>query len=544
MAFNSGLGSAIQGFGKGYLSALQFGERQKQGYMNTKLKQDDLTFRKNQALSDAAFKQFQIRDAIEAAQERRDNAKLTAQDREKALRNQAGIAASNALNEDLKMISGLQGPDQIRAWNTARARQTQILGDVLTPEELQKHLENTLPQPGAPIPGMTQQGFVAGAPMGDSRLLDVGKFESAQGPLEPGKPRTFQDPTNNTFTQVGRSPFDPRADAARRVMSAGLGGFNPANMGQLGAAISSMYQPAASGIPSSQSDFGYEQGLKPEVGQVPVIANYKLGAIDQANIDAKNVGTETKKFNLGVLQENRPQIISQAALKTKTMVEGLNDKIFNREYKKNLMEINTAKLQLAQMLGNASIKINNAKLAQGDKRLAIAETMAQIKAAYDPLRMAQATELSSSRLRETASKLPTNSQQYVDIQKTLQALQKDKQRFLALHFMSADQTGVMMDNMAGLMSDGMTEDAAFEKLLGFAPNGTVAGNAFIPVANPQYTGRRNNIDRNTYSPGTNPSAKKAATYMDAQRAGNPLNLPGGVHAGPGAQRPQTRQHGR
>jgi hypothetical protein len=196
------------------------------------------------------------------------------------------------------------------------------------------------------------------------------------------------------------------------------------------------------------------------------------------------------------------------------------------------------------MLGASAMKINNAKLAQGDKRLAIAETMAQIKAAYDPLRMAQATDMSMTRLRETASKLPTNSQQYADIQKTLQALQKDKQRFNALHFMSADQTGVMLDNMASLMSEGMTEDAAVEKLLGFAPNGTVAGNAFIPIANPQYTGRKNNVDRNTYSPGTNPGAKKAGAYMDAQRAGNPLNLPGGNYSGPGASRPQVRQFGR
>ena len=543
MAFNSGFGSALTGFGKGYLGALQLGERQKQGYLNTKLKQDDLAFRKSQALSDAAFKQFQIKDAMEAAQERRNNARLTAKDREKALRNQAGIAASSALNDDLKMISGLQGPDQIRAWNTARARQQQILGDVLTPEELQKHLENTLPQPGAPIPGMTQQGFVAGAPMGDSRLLDVGKFESAQGPLEPGKPRTFQDPTNNTFTQVGRSPFDPRADAARRIMSAGLGGINPANMGQLGAAISSMYQPAASGIPASQSDFGYEQGLKPEVAQVPVTANYKLGALDQATVDQKKATTETTKLKFNILQQTAPDVIEQAKLKTKNLTEKITDSLFNREYKAKVFGLQRDKLALAKALGEAGLQMRAAQLNQGERRLQNAELMTQLKASYDPLRMMNATDGIIAKLADTLTRT-TDLGQRANIEASIRTLGKDRLRFQALSQMSADQNGAFLDGFMALKDTGLTDEGALDALLGYDAGNTMTTSSFIPVGNPAYNKLRNNVSRNTAFPGTNPNAVAGAAAGERARSGNPLGLPGGVHAGPGAQRPQTRQHGR
>jgi len=543
MAFNSGLGSALQGFGKGYLGALQFGERQKQGYMNTKLKQDDLTFRKGQAASDAAFRQFQIKDSMEAAQDRRDSAKLTATDRAKALRTQAGIAASSALNEDLKMISGLQGPDQLRAWNTARARQTQILGDVLDPEELQKHLDGVLTMPGAPMPGMTQPGFVAGAPMGNSKLLDVGKFEGSQGPLEPGKPRTFQNPTDNTFTQVGRSPFDPRADAARKIMMAGMGGFNPAGMAQLGSAVSNMYQPAAAGIPEQQKDFGYEQNLKPEVGQVPVLANYKLGALDQATVEGKQANTAKSKIQLDILQQTKPDVIKQAQLKTDKLVEGITDSKFNREYKKGIFKLQQDKFALAKTLGAATMQMNALKYDQGERRLANAEIMTQIKAAYDPMKMASATGLEMARLIDTRSRTTDKAQQK-RIDDSIATLSKDRQRFMALGQMSADKEGKFLDGMQALKDAGYSDDGAMDAMLGWATGDTLQDSAFIPVGNPAYAGLRNNIDRNTAFPGTNPAAKRANAAGNRQQAGNPLGLPGGNHPGPGASRPQVRQFGR
>lgn len=543
MAFNSGLGSALQGFGKGYLGALQFGERQKQGYMNTKLKQDDLTFRKGQALSDAAFRQFQIKDAMEAAQDRRDTAKLTATDRAKALRTQAGIAASSALNEDLKMISGLQGPDQLRAWNTARARQTQILGDVLDPEELQKHLDGVLTMPGAPMPGMTQQGFVAGAPMGNSKLLDVGKFEGSQGPLEPGKPRTFQNPTDNTFTQVGRSPFDPRADAARKIIMAGMGGFNPAGMARLGGAISNMYQPAAAGIPEQQRDFGYEQNLKPEVGQIPVLANYKLGALDQATVEGKQAATAKTKINLDILQQTKEDVIKQAQLKTTKLTEGITDSKFNREYKKGLFKLQTDKFALAKTLGEAGLQFKALNLDLGERRLRNAEVMTQLKASYDPMRMGGATQATIAKLIDTKSRT-TDKGEKARIDASIATLQKDQARFFALGQMSADREGKFLDSFMALKDYGYSDEGAMDHLLDFETGDTLQNSAFIPVGNPAYAGLRNNVDRNTAFPGTNPSAKKANAAGNRQQAGNPLGLPGGNHPGPGASRPQVRQFGR
>jgi len=541
MAVNSGFGSAFMGFGKGYLGALQQGERQKQSYLNTKLKQDDLTFRKNQALSDSAFRQWQITNAAEDRADARKNAASAAADRRLGLRNQAGIAASSALNDDLKMISSLSGPDQMRAWNTAVARQQSILGDFLDPEEFTKHINNVLPQPGAAIPGMTQPGLVAGGVGGDPRLMSGQAFEKNAGPLLPGQPRTFQDKETGAFTQVGRSAFDPRADAARQIMSAGIGGFNPANMARLGGAISNMYQPAAQGFDKSK-DFTYEMPLKAEVGQVPMTATYKLGALDQANVDSKQQAAELSKIKANIARTTAPETIKQAQLKTEKLVQGITDSKFNREYKSQVFGLQKSKYELTKALGEANLQMKAIGLSQGDRRIANAELMTQLNAVYTPQRMMVGTGQTLSRMADTLSKLPTGSPDRASIQRTMAALSRDYNRFMVLSQMTSDTSGTLLDGFMAHKASGLDDDAALDKLIGFDAGDTVATAPFIPFANPEYKKITNNIEKNQAFPGSNPNARAGAAAGERARSGNPLGLPGGNHRGPGA-RPQVRQYG-
>jgi len=540
MAVNSGFGSALTGFGKGYLNALQFGERQKQGYLGTKLKQDDLAFRRSQELSNDAFRKWQMEDARQTAADRRASDKLSANDRALGLRNQANIAAANALSEDIKVISGLKGPDQIRAWNTAQNKQRQILSGVYKPEDIEQHVGSVLPKPGSIIPGITQPGLIPDAQSGDPQLINRQQFEQTRGKeLMPGETPTFIDDAKKTAFQVGSSQFDPRQDAMMKMLAGGMasrGGMNPVGMANLAGSIGAMYNPQAAGV--NDDRFTYQMPMSTKMGEVPAVASYDLGAIDKAGIESKQADTNLKRQKFQIVDATKPEIIKQAELKTKLMTANILNIASMPEYRKAMVEINAGKLALAQSIGNARIAIDNAKLSQGDKRLALQEAGLQLNSTIQPLRLAAAAEVSIGKLVQAKGAPGLQPADLANIDKLIGEARKDKQRFEALHFMLNDQNGAFMDSMMDLTTNqGMTDEAALNKLVGWSTGVSVSDRPFTPGANPVYTGIKNNVKRNVVMPGTNPSAEGAAEAARKIRTNNPLNLRPGQHPGPGASRP-------
>lgn len=395
MAQNMGFGSALTGFGSGYLSALRQGRSEQNSLISAKLRKDALDQKKQDSAAAAALRALQVEDLIDARKDRREAAKERAQNATNKL-----LFGANAKVADFytRMQPVIATMDPAQRKTTHDSMRTSVRGMLIAggmkPEDADGYAESLIKPYGMQLqdetvdlnmgPDMTDQGLMS------SGIVPQTSIDARLGGAAPapGQSTDWQMQKDGSWGRVGTQRLDPNlrammgmqnylGDIGQNMLATTLGGRNPATDNKGGYDFQ-QYQDPTYGVTEQR------QGV---TKTVPATATYGIDAKNQSIIDRNNATTGLTNLKTEQLAKLFPD---QAAL-LKKKVEALGAGIENTKTKTAYIGLNydleLRKTAAREAYQRAMVAIGQGNLTNAQRNTALREVGMRIKSIIDPTRI-------------------------------------------------------------------------------------------------------------------------------------------------------------
>lgn len=395
MAQNMGFGSALTGFGSGYLNALRQGRSEQNSLISAKLRKDALEQKKQDSEAAASLRALQVEDLIDARKDRREAAKDRAQNATNKL-----LFGANAKVADFytKMQPVIATMDPAQRKTTHDSMRTSVRGMLVAggmkPEDADGYAESLIKPYGMQLqdetvdlnmgPDMTDQGLMS------SGVVPQTSIDAQLGGAapSPGQSTDWQMQQDGSWGRVGTQRLDPNlrammgmqnylGDIGQNMLATTLGGRNPAT-DKKGGYDFQQYQDPTYGVTEQR------QGV---TKTVPATATYGIDKKNQSIIDRNNATTGLTNLKTEQLAKLFPD---QAALLRKK-VEALGAGIKNTETRTKFIGLNydleLRKHAARQAYQRAMVAIGQGNLTNAQKNTALREVGMRIKSIIDPTRI-------------------------------------------------------------------------------------------------------------------------------------------------------------
>lgn len=389
MAQNMGFGSAITGFGSGYLNALRQGRSEQSSLLSAKLRKDALDQKKQEAAAAGSLRALQMEDLIDARKDRREAAK----DRTAAATNKL-LFGANAKVSDFyaKMQPTIATMDPAQRKTTHDSMRTSVRGMLVAggmkPEDADAYAESLIKPYGMQLedetvdvnmgPDMTKDGLMSSGMVPQSSInAQLGGAAPA-----PGQSTDWQMQPDGTWGRVGTQALDTTTRSYLGMQNY-LG-----NMGQNMLATAAGGRDPQEGFQQYQDPtFGITEQRQGVTQKMPATATYGIDKKNQSIIDKNNASTRMATVKTDQLVSLYPD---QAAL-LKRKVEALGAGIKNTETRTKFIglnyELELRKHAAREAYQRAMTAIQGGQLGVAQKNLALREVGMRIKTIIDPTRI-------------------------------------------------------------------------------------------------------------------------------------------------------------
>lgn len=389
MAQNMGFGSALTGFGTGYLNALRQGRSEQNSLISAKLRKDALDQKKQESAAAGALRALQVEDLIDARKDRREAAKDRAQNATNKLLFGANAKVADFYTRMQPHISAMN-PDQRKTTHDSMRASVRgmLTAGGMKPEDADAYAEQLIKPYGMQLqdetvdvnlgPNMTKEGLISSGVV-PQQSVDMQLGGNAPAP---GQSTDWQMQPDGTWGRVGTQALD-KTTRSYLGMQNYLG-----NMGQ------NLLATAVGGRDPNQ---GFQQYQDPTFGvteqrqgitkTVPATATYGIDPKTQAAIDKSNAATKLTNVKTDQLVRLFPD---QAALIQKK-VEALGAGIQNTKEKTKFLglnyELELRKHAAREAYQRAMVAIGQGNLTNAQRNTALREVGMRIKSIIDPTRI-------------------------------------------------------------------------------------------------------------------------------------------------------------
>lgn len=395
MAQNMGFGSAVTGFGTGYLNALRQGRSEQSSLLSAKLRKDALDQKKQEASAAGSLRAMQMEDLIDARKDRRDAAKDRTANATNKLLFGANAKVSDFYAKMQPIIATMDPAQRKTTHDSMRASVRGMLtAGGMKPEDADGYAESLIKPYGMQLedetvevnmgPNMTEQGLMSSGVVPQSSMnAQLGGDAPA-----PGQATDWQMQQDGTYGRVGSQRLDPNLRAMMGMQNY-LG-----NMGQNMAATAAGGRNPSTGTPGG---YDFQQYQDPTYGvteqrqgvtkTMPATATYGIDLKNQSLIGKNNASTELTKVRTQQLNDLFPD---QAAF-LKQKVASLGANIKNVETRTKFIGLNY-ELELRKHAAQtahqqAMIAIEGGQLSNAQQNLALRKVGLRMKAIIDPERI-------------------------------------------------------------------------------------------------------------------------------------------------------------
>lgn len=391
MAQNMGFGSALTGFGTGYLNALKQGRSEQSTLLNAKLRKDALAQRKSEAAAANSLRSMQVADLLDARADRRQAGKDRAVNAGNKLLFGAHAKVSDFYTKMQPNIAAMNPEQRKTTHDSMRASvRGMLVAGGMDPKTADEQAESIIKPYGAALqdemvdisvgPDMSKEGLMSQGMVPQSSV--DAQFRGA-GPA-PGTNTGFQLQPDGTYGRVGTHALDTPERSY-------LGMQN--YLGDMG---NNLFQTALGGRDPS-GERGFQQYQDPTIGlteqragitkSVPAAATYGIDPKTQSLIEKNNASTGLTKVRTQQLVDLFPD---QAAF-LKKKVEALGAGIKNTETRTKFIGLNydleLKKHAAREAYQRAMTAIQGGQLSVAQKNLALREIGMRIKTIIDPTRI-------------------------------------------------------------------------------------------------------------------------------------------------------------
>ena len=475
MAQNMGFGSAVTGFGTGYLNALKQGRSEQSSLLSAKLRKDALEQKKQEATAAGSLRALQMEDLIDARRDRRDAAKDRTANATNKLLFGANAKVSDFYAKMQPIIATMDPAQRKTTHDSMRASVRGMLtAGGMKPEDADGYAESLIKPYGMQLqdetidvnmgPDMTKDGLMSSGMVPQSSInAQLGGAAPA-----PGQSTDWQIQPDGTWGRVGTQALDTTTRSYLGMQNY-LG-----NMGQ------NMLATAAGGRDPSGGR-GFQQYQDPTFGiteqrqgvtkTMPATATYGIDKKNQSIIAKNDASTRMATVKTDQLVSLFPD---QAAF-LKKKVEALGAGIENTKTRTKFMGLNydleLRKLAAQTAHQNAMTAIQGGQLSVAQQNLALRQVGLRMKAIIDPNRIGANAGAIIADLTQAKGKLPKGASSAVLDQQIarMQQLQKNMKTFEIMSTQSP-QDLANANKLAQVLGEGMQGLGILGQLSGVSPD--------------------------------------------------------------------------
>jgi hypothetical protein len=475
MAQNMGFGSALTGFGTGYLNALKQGRSEQSTLLNAKLRKDALAQRKSEADAANSLRSMQAADLLDARADRRQAGKDRAANASNKLLFGASAKVSDFYAKMQPHIAAMN-PDQRKTTHDSMRASVRgmLVAGGMDPKTADEQAESMIKPYGAALqdemvdisvgPDMSKEGLMSQGVVPQSSI--DAQFRGA-GPA-PGTNTGFELQQDGTYGRVGSQRLDPNLRAMMGMQN---------YLGDIGNNL----ERTAFGGRDPSGGRGFQQYQDPTYGvteqragitkSVPAAATYGIDPKTQSLIDKNKASTGLTNVKTDQLIKLFPD--QAAFLKKRTEALGANIK--NAETRTKFIGLNydleLRKLAAQTAHQNAMTAIQGGQLSVAQQNLALRQVGLRLKAIIDPNRIGANAGAIIADLTQAKGKLPKGaSSASLDQQiARMQQLQKNMKTFEIMSTQSP-QDLANANKLASVLGEGMQGLGVLGQLSGLSPD--------------------------------------------------------------------------
>lgn len=395
MAQNMGFGSALTGFGSGYLNALKAGRAEQNSLLSAKLRKDALAQKKQESAAASQLRALQMEDMLDArAFRRKDSENKAAYNNNRLL----GTAQGKVTDFYTKMQPYLkaQTPEQRKTTHDSMRSsvRSMLVAGGMDPKLADQQAEQMIKPYGAQLQDETVD-INMGPNMTDAGLMSQGVVPQSSVDAQfggnapaPGANTGWQMQPDGTWGRVGSQRLDPNlrammgmqnylGDIGNNLTRTALGGRNPATNNK-GNYDFQQYQDPTYGVTEQRAGV---------TKTVPATAAYGMDELTRSQVgknDASTKLTNVKTDQLVSLFPDQAKLLqtkieslaaNMGLTKERTKFIGLN---YDLDLRKHAA-------QVAHQ--NAMESIGRMNADTGQKNLALRKIGLRLKAIIDPERI-------------------------------------------------------------------------------------------------------------------------------------------------------------
>jgi hypothetical protein len=464
MAQNMGFGSALTGFGSGYLSALKQGRAEQNSLLSAKLRKDALTQKKQESEAAGQLRALQMADMLDARAFRRKDSENKANYNNNRL---LGTAQGKVTDFYTKMQPYLkaQTPDQRKTTHDSMRSsvRSMLVAGGMDPKLAGQQAEEMIKPYGAQLqdetvdinlgPNMTNEGLMSQGMVPQS---SVNAQFGGNAPA-PGKDSGWQMQPDGTWGRVGTQAIDKDArsylgmqnylgDMGNNMLRTALGGRDPKTGGF------QQFQDPTVGVTEQR------QGI---TKTVPATATYGMDELTRSQVGKNDASTKLTNVRTQQLVDLFPD---QAAF-LKKRVEALGAGIENTKTRTKFIGLNydleLRKLAAQTAHQQAMESIGRMNADTGQQNLALRKIGLRLKAIIDPERIVVNTSAIIGDLERAkgvkGANIPLIDQQIARLQKEQRTMKEfshiatsDPRKLSDMNYMAkifAGQVGQMSPEM-------------------------------------------------------------------------------------------------
>jgi hypothetical protein len=530
MAQNMGFGSALTGFGSGYLNALKAGRAEQNSLLSAKLRKDALAQKKQESEAAGQLRALQMQDMLDARAFRRKDSENKANYNNNRL---LGTAQGKVTDFYTKMQPYLkaQTPDQRKTTHDSMRTsvRSMLVAGGMDPKLADQQAEQMIKPYGAQLqdemvdmpyaPNMEKEGLMSSGIIPESSVGTLGSDAPDLGQSTP-----FSLQKDGTYGRVGRFAMDPtlrnmvgmqevlKSDPLQLAYNANKGGLKP----QEGF---SQFAPSAYGATEQRSAL---------TKQVPATATYGMDELTRSQVGKNDASTGLTKVRTQQLVELFPE--QQRFFKTRN--DNLVSQIKDRGIRTNLAglgyELDLRKHAAQVAYQQAMTAVAQGNLSNAQKNTALREVGMRIKSIIDPTRIMANTGAIISDLNQALAKPGADK---ASINKQLARMKQIQEQMMEFRAISTQPDQAT--------NDATTLGRLLSNTLGATPLGQVMGipndpyqNRLallgnLPMQNPWDDPLMSDGDYidNQYYYGTSPLSEPAMNYQNFNSGGMGFSAP-------------------
>jgi hypothetical protein len=394
MAQNMGFGSAVTGFGTGYLNALRQGRSEQNSLLNAKLRKDALQEKKRENQASGTLRLLQLEDLIDARKDRRE----ATSDRNKNTTNKILFSASAKVSDFYTRMQphiAAMNPDQRKTTHDSMRSSVRgmLVAGGFDPESADEQALSMIKPYGTSLedemtdvnvgPDMTNEGLMSQGVVPQSSLTN--QF-GGNAPM-PDTDTEFQMQQDGTYVRVGTRRIDPSlrsymgmqnylGDIGNNLVRTAAGGRTPDTTKPNGGM--QQYQDPTYGVTEQR------QGI---VKSVPATAAYGIDPKTQSMIAKNEASTKYATVRTNQLEQAFPDQLNLIRAKVQSIGASIKDKAVQTSLRSLNYDLDLREFAAKTAYQNTTTAIARAGLDDKQKNTALRAATLRMKSIIDPTRI-------------------------------------------------------------------------------------------------------------------------------------------------------------